>query len=296
MVSSCKRRAELKALRGRQDAGKFNLSVDHLLKIYNKQDGKCYYSGIKLTTQKNSNWRCSPERLDNSFGYVEGNVVLVIAELNGTTQMNIDKICFMVTNAKVDNQAMTEECRKMLEEAKIPLPRLKIVKHKSKILNSITIHQCKFCNEFKPKEDFQKNVNEGCIICQAKNWKIEHNSLRGRIKDSIKDSKTRWKKWCTNGDDSRGNYGYDLTFESVLDLFERQNGRCAYSNVPLSPKSGDWLMSIERIDTRKSYTMDNICLIAYKLNIGDCRAISNTEDGTYWDKDKMSYFINNVNL
>src|SRR5215203_6462738 len=56
MVSSCKRRAELKALRGRQDAGKFNLSVDHLLKIYNKQDGKCYYSGIKLTTQKNSNW------------------------------------------------------------------------------------------------------------------------------------------------------------------------------------------------------------------------------------------------
>eukprot|EP00438_Fugacium_kawagutii_P007762 Skav210412 [mRNA] locus=scaffold1573:5601:6497:- [translate_table: standard] len=54
-------------------------------------------------------------------------------------------------------------------------------------------------------------------------------------------------------------------------MLERQNGRCAYSRVPLEiclPNS-HWRMSVERLNNRKGYTPENCVLVAGEFNTGD---------------------------
>ncbi|NBS68000.1 hypothetical protein EBT31_03675, partial [bacterium] len=46
------------------------------------QEGKCYYSGIPMSFEKQSKWKASLERLDPLKGYVSGNVVFICWEFN----------------------------------------------------------------------------------------------------------------------------------------------------------------------------------------------------------------------
>jgi len=63
-----------------------------------------------------------------------------------------------------------------------------------------------------------------------------------------------------------------LTFEDLLEMVEQQNGRCAYSGVPMEmllPNS-HWRMSLERLNNSEGYSRENCVLIACEFNTGDC--------------------------
>lgn len=65
----------------RKDASRSHLShtitKEHLEAMYNNQSGLCYYSGIKLDTNRKSKFKAiSCDRIDNSKGYTPDNVVL----------------------------------------------------------------------------------------------------------------------------------------------------------------------------------------------------------------------------
>ena len=53
----------------------FNLTVPYVKRMLKRKT--CYYSGVKLTRET-----ASVERVDNSKGYVMGNVVMVDAKIN----------------------------------------------------------------------------------------------------------------------------------------------------------------------------------------------------------------------
>jgi len=54
-----------------------------LLDIYKKQNGMCAITGLPMHyTTKESDLSVSPDRIDNSQGYIEGNVRLVCARAN----------------------------------------------------------------------------------------------------------------------------------------------------------------------------------------------------------------------
>ena len=55
----------------------FNISADHLYDQFKRQDGNCALSGLGLFPEN-----VSVDRVDNSEGYVEGNVQLVTKEMN----------------------------------------------------------------------------------------------------------------------------------------------------------------------------------------------------------------------
>jgi hypothetical protein len=64
------------------------------------------------------------------------------------------------------------------------------------------------------------------------------------------------------------NYAFDLTLESVLEMFEKQNGCCFYTGIPMKDHSNDiYSMSIDRINSEKGYTQDNVVLCGYKFNM-----------------------------
>ena len=51
----------------------------------------------------------------------------------------------------------------------------------------------------------------------------------------------------------------EITIEYLIELWEKQRGRCYYLNVPMNT-CGEWQVSVERIDESKGYTKDNIVL------------------------------------
>jgi hypothetical protein len=68
----------------------FGINREYLFNQYVRQDGKCHWSGIKMqyhAAYRIAPFRMSIERVDPSIGYVPGNTVLAILELNGQCQL-----------------------------------------------------------------------------------------------------------------------------------------------------------------------------------------------------------------
>lgn len=78
-----------KELRRRAKAGNkpFNLDYKYLLDLYNKQEGKCFYSGIKMklksTNKKGIDFNVlSVDKIDPDKGYIKNNVVFCLNCVN----------------------------------------------------------------------------------------------------------------------------------------------------------------------------------------------------------------------
>lgn len=59
------------------------VTLEHLMDLYKKQGGMCATTGLPMHyTTEESDLSVSPDRIDNSQGYIEGNVRLVCARAN----------------------------------------------------------------------------------------------------------------------------------------------------------------------------------------------------------------------
>lgn len=73
---------------------------------------------------------------------------------------------------------------------------------------------------------------------------------------------------------------FDLTFEFLEQLWIKQNGKCAYTNIdmilPINATSGTVVRdlsaaSLDRIDSSKGYTQDNVEFVCRFINLGKNR-------------------------
>jgi hypothetical protein len=60
----------------------FDVSIDHLDKIWEEQQGRCYYTDIELDITSRNNATASLDRRDSTQGYIEGNVIWVDKDVN----------------------------------------------------------------------------------------------------------------------------------------------------------------------------------------------------------------------
>ena len=62
-----------------------------------------------------------------------------------------------------------------------------------------------------------------------------------------------------------------LTVPFLVDLYHKQNGRCAITNLPMTRKFGGGRcmtnISIDRIDSSEGYTPDNVQLVLLVVNL-----------------------------
>lgn len=59
----------------------------------------------------------------------------------------------------------------------------------------------------------------------------------------------------------------DLDWRDLFDLWDKQNGKCAYSGLPLSIETNHpEIVSLDRIDSGLGYTKDNLQLLAWSVN------------------------------
>jgi hypothetical protein len=93
--------------------------------------------------------------------------------------------------------------------------------------------------------------------------KVYQNSPRGKLihllSDALSRSKTKKKQ-------------FDLDIEFLLEMFEKQNGRCALTDINFSfekPKNyrvDPWTISLDRINSKLGYTKDNVRLVCTIVN------------------------------
>ncbi len=88
-----------------------HVTQNELVEIYNKQDGKCALSGIKMTWAQEA-WTetsMSIDRIDWRLGYVSGNVRLVCYAINCFRQRMTDNEMLAMAKAIVANMELKNE-------------------------------------------------------------------------------------------------------------------------------------------------------------------------------------------
>lgn len=73
---------QLGTLRAKKKNIEWNLNLEFLLLLWEKQKGKCAYSGVPLTYEDNHSHTISLDRIDSSKGYTEDNVQYVCTIVN----------------------------------------------------------------------------------------------------------------------------------------------------------------------------------------------------------------------
>ena len=135
---------------------------------------------------------------------------------------------------------------------------------------------CHYCGEYKPVECFSPNGGGSSIRNNRRSICNECNSKRQRYHDlSLSDDKKLDKclRFRFLGARSRAlnfNIEFNITFEYIKELWNKQKGICALSNIPMTYllKEGrtPTNVSIDKIDRTKGYIKDNIQLVCMACN------------------------------
>jgi hypothetical protein len=83
---------------------------------------------------------------------------------------------------------------------------------------------------------------------------------------------------------------FELDLVDMVNMYIAQRGVCAYSGIVLTLR-GDWRVSIERINVRRGYSADNVCLVVLEMNCID-RSSTCTDETTEggWSREKYLFW------
>jgi hypothetical protein len=288
LIGSAKSHAKKILDKGQIEAGIFELIIDDLQTLWENQEGKCYYSGIKMNYDKNE-WKISLERLNEDLGYIKNNVVLCCLEFNGTSQWTQQKIINMLKLLKQEFKFEKQDFELINKKT----THKKFEYSIKTVINNIDHYKCTFCHENKTRDQFNKNINNGCKKCRSLYAKQRNDTPRIVLLLLLRNSKSHTKTREITNIGKRDNT-HDIDFNFLVELYNKQKGVCAYSGLPLKFIANQyWKISLERIDVFKGYTKDNICLICKEFNTGDysIRYKNNDSGNSGWTKEKFDIFV-----
>lgn len=147
---------------------------------------------------------------------------------------------------------------------------------------------CIRCNEYKNYDEFydtdhnskyskRNNKFKYCKICHQivglEQYIKRKNSIEGTLKEIIKRTKSSCK---------RKGMQFEIDIEFLLSLYKKQDGRCIISGNILEASTyyNHSAVSVDRIDSTKGYTKDNVQLVCWVVN--QMKNNLSKEDLLYW--------------
>lgn len=140
-------------------------------------------------------------------------------------------------------------------------------------------YQCSKCNEWKDlKTNFGKAGHNGRAkngrrnYCQSCAWLATKNRQQNWTEDEFINNyliyNAEARHICKEKNGTKYNEKCNITYKDIVELKEKQNNKCKYTGVDLIWKvgSGMYQTSIDRIDSNKTYTKDNIQLVCFWAN------------------------------
>jgi hypothetical protein len=226
-----------------QDNGlDFDITKEDVLAIVAKQNGLNLYtnSPIKWTINVSGNGdhsSSSIDRIDNTKGHVKGNIQIVELWINRL------KLHF-------DNEFPT---------------LLRFIKHSRTLYD---IGQC-LCIDYPTDAKSNTIYYEGSLPWTLKDFPREMSELYlNSIKQDIKRVSYNLIHNSKSSQTERNNtdeIGFDLDY--LYQLLEEQDYKCAITGIVMNLRSNNpYKVSIDRIDSNKPYSKENIHLICYAIN------------------------------
>ena len=283
LLSTAQGTAKRRAKTGRAEAGECTITLDDIKDKYIEQDGKCYYSKIKLVLRTYADWQCSLERLDQSKGYTKDNIALIISELQIATQWSHAKFDVFLTLINTVHYAQPE-----IDWYPARAERRSTQKTEYSVVNGIKHCLCKMCDINQPVENYAKGEHcAGCKSCKAERAKRYYTTPVGHMRLVSKTMRGNAKRKARS-------ITCDLTYADIVSLYDKQKGLCYYSGIKMNfgPYLEQWwTVSPERLDAAKGYVADNVVLICYEFNTADStsKAVSSEEitGSMSWNAHKM---------
>lgn len=289
ILNNSKLSAKKRKNKGRIEAGMHDIDINYLIDIWELQEGRCIYSGIPMNYDNNS-YRISIERIENNKGYVKENVVLCCQEFNGLSNWTEEKIEEMLD---ILESGITE---KIACFDKIIVERKKYEKHYCTVIDGFDYHNCTLCGMLKPHDQFNFKIVNGCKDCVVKRTQKTKETPRGMIHALLQIAKISANYRKNKSTAYKRDHTFDIDFNFLVELYNKQKGLCAYSGLPMnfgSYKKKRWVMSLERINPFKGYSRDNVCLICIEFN--SCDQSVNLNNPNYgscaWSKEKFELFL-----
>lgn len=281
LLKSAKRSSKNRTEMGRKIAGTFEITFQDIKDLLIKQNGKCYYSNIQLSLNQSSDWQCSLERLNPDYGYIKSNVALIALEFQSCSQWSIEKFNEFINllNCKFDDRVINWKPIKKLSPSK-----QKVTKY---FIDNKEYCKCNKCNTIKTLDNFRKDFKQ-CKQCKSAYNKEYYESPVGHFRKLAHNMKTSCKK--------RNHPNPEVTYQSLIDIFEKQSGLCYYTKIPMqfgSYTDKNWTCSVERKDCSIGYTINNTCLICHELNT----SIKSAKNEDYnlgnsgWNIEKVFYLL-----
>lgn len=156
-------------------------------------------------------------------------------------------------------------------------------------LNTIpTDKTCVTCNINKSIDKFAVQTSPRYIDSHKNICRECHNAINvkyrktfnGYMKNQLKEAHHKARVRAKKGRIEAGKC--DITFDDLIQMWEKQKGRCYYSNVPMNTTiKTDFQASIERLDTTQGYTTQNIVLCCLEFN-----------DVIQWSRSKFNEMMN----
>lgn len=140
---------------------------------------------------------------------------------------------------------------------------------------------CPNCGKryWKTLYEFSKNISKNhdnfCSASCSSNYFVNKNrSEASKLFDRYLNA-IRKRSDIEKSNIARKNIIYNVTVDDLYDIWKKQNGICVYTGVKLTLKnknsinvcSNNFMASVDRIDSSKGYTKDNIQFISRTANL-----------------------------
>lgn len=268
LVYNAQKYADYHAKRGLVEENKFDITLEDVMDIWEKQKGICYYDNIPMqfeVNDENYEYQASIDKIDHKIGFIKNNIILCrigskkrkignIRMTNGDNDEKKEDKCVNCNNSYVKN-GDSDKCKKCV----IHIKRM----------NSENVEkECIKCNSKKMGSEFglsetsvdgRENVCKPCKSAKA----IENRktSLPSKFHQLINSAKKAAKENKEKGREEQAKF--DLTLESIEKKWDDQEGKCFRSNEMMTLE-GDNCVSFQRKDEMAGYTNDNIVLVCVK--------------------------------
>lgn len=149
--------------------------------------------------------------------------------------------------------------------------------------------RCHQCKRHLPLDHFRKRTSKktkyerkrigqpygACCACQRQMDLKRRSTVEGFIDNVFCNIRARSR---------RANIELDLTKESLLEMYKRQEGRCAITSIPMTSVIGHGAkytnISVDRIEVGGPYSQANTRLVCHIVNI--MRNTMNDDELRYW--------------
>jgi hypothetical protein len=117
--------------------------------------------------------------------------------------------------------------------------------------------------------------NGHCVVCGAQKQSVWRKANRKRVTDyeRQRNKESPWQSVASAAciRDVRRGLSSDISADTLQLRWDFQGGKCAVTGIPMRlPRSGDrrgpWTATVDRVDSARGYTEDNVRLVCWAFN------------------------------